>query len=150
MGHFAFENGWNQFDLSVVKDDMDQAKELFGLILILAFTALMPGFVKTCPNCIGANLPTKISSTSIILFSGSVESVESKPVTIDEEAGTLTTYDVRATMTWLGWGKQSADLQLSRVNSNRGCLFSAGNNMHSGLFFVIGPPHDTPYLWVCL
>ena len=129
---------------------MDQAKELFGLILILAFTALMPAFIPTCPNCPGANLPTRLTVTSISLFTGTVDSVTSKPVTIDGRAGRLTVYDVSAEATWIGLGQQSADLALPRVNSNRGCLFSAGKPTQRSLFLVIGPPHGAPDFWVCL
>ncbi|MFK7803703.1 MAG: hypothetical protein AB8G95_18865 [Anaerolineae bacterium] len=129
---------------------MDNVREFFGLFLILAFTAMLPAFVNTCPSCPGASLPKKVLTTSVSVFSGTINTAHSQNVTTDEHDAVLHTYDVLATTTWVGLGKQSGQLSLPRLNSTARCAAATGQAEQTALFLVVGPQNQQPLFWTCL
>lgn len=111
---------------------------------------MLPGFVKTCPTCIGANFPTIVLSTAVSVFSGRVEAVQEQIVFADGQETTLHTYDVVAETTWVGIGRQtSADVSLPSLNPPRRCTPAAAESVQTSIFFVIGPQNANPYFWTC-
>lgn len=129
---------------------MDQVREFIGLFLILAFTAMLPGVVNTCPNCIGTDLPTAILATSVSVFSGTIDSAQVRQASSNGTDTTLHTYDVTAKATWIGLGKQSAQLSLPRIKSPAGCASISGQPNRTTLFLVVGAKNQNPLFWFCL
>ena len=123
---------------------MEQTKELFGLFLLLAFMLIFPGMVSLC-DCHFAPVPKVIATSSVAVFSGQVQSVETKSVLLEDQAVVRTTYSVQPNQRGVFIGAQPNTYQLPRLHSADTCH----DSQTSYLFVVIGPAYDSPYFWDC-
>lgn len=123
---------------------MEQAKELFGLFLLLAFMLIFPGMVSLC-DCKASQVPRAIAKSSIAVFSGQIHTIEAQPVQFEDQIAVRTTYHVQSVKGWLFKGAQTAEYYLPRLNSADVCH----ETQNSYLFVVIGPANGSPYFWDC-